>query len=90
MCQSVVKKCHKCLMNIFGTFLKKINVFCRKVLMLRFTHFFRNFFVSEKQTLQTFLFLECMPVLSELYICDCTTCFGKTKKVSKRSRAFLT
>ena len=28
--------------------------------MLRFTHFFRNFFVTEKQTPQTFSLLECM------------------------------
>ena len=29
--------------------------------MSRFTHFFRRFFVTEKQTPQTFTLLECMP-----------------------------
>ena len=34
--------------------------------MSRFTHFFCNFFVTEKQTPQTFTFLECM--LSSLWL----------------------
>ena len=41
--------------------------------MLRFTHFFRNFFVTEKQTPQTFSLLECM---SSPVICKLLTSFS--------------
>ena len=39
----------------------RFTYFCRKNFMSRFTHFFRRFFVTEKQTPQTFPLLECMP-----------------------------
>ena len=34
--------------------------------MSRFTHFFRRFFVTEKQTPQTFSLLECMQLITQL------------------------
>ena len=64
----------------FATFLglfKQFTHLCRKVLKSRFTHFFCNFFVTEKHTLQTFLLLECMTlgwvILTLVYciLCSC-------------------
>ena len=49
-----------CLSNIYIAHCPLYQHFCHKIFMSRLTHFFRRFFVTEKQPLQTFLLLECM------------------------------
>ena len=70
MCQSVVKKCHTCLMNkllVSNTlFLPKnldfsndLRTFVAKFFCWNLCIFFLNFFVTETQAPQTFSLLEC-------------------------------
>ena len=42
--------------------------------MSRFTHFFRRFFVTEKQTPQTFSLLECMHMWAQMQTCNFSFC----------------
>ena len=47
--------------TFLGLFFNDLPTFIAKNLMSRFAHFFPKIFVTEKQTLQTFSPLECMP-----------------------------